>query len=75
MKDLEEVKKIISQQISRNLVIRTIKVIQSIYIRNLLKSKNISNFNTFIIFMKVGPTIEIKKLNNYKKKILDSINN
>ena len=65
--DLREVTIIIGQQISKDLAIRTIKLSQSMYIRDLLKKENLINYNTPTTPIKVTFTIEINKSYDYKQ--------
>lgn len=67
MKDLREVKIIIGWQIIRNLSMKTIRISSLAYIKDLLKDKNLINYNTLTILMKASSFIEINKLDNYNK--------
>lgn len=67
MKNLEEVKTIISWQITRDLATKTLRICQLVYIKNLLKKKNLTNCNVPIIPIKAGLGIEINKSNDYDK--------
>lgn len=67
MKDLGKVKTIIGWQIIRDLVIKSLKVSQSAYIRDLLKEENPTNCNTPTTPIKAGSTIKINKPNDYDK--------
>ena len=67
IKDLGEIKIIIGWQIIRDLAIRTIRVSQFAYIKNLLEEKNFTNCNTPTILMKAGSSIEMSKLYDYDK--------
>lgn len=67
VKNLDKVKIIIGWQIIRNLAMRTFKVSQSIYIRDLLKKENLTNCNFSITLIKAGSTIKMNKLDDYKE--------
>lgn len=67
IKDLEEIKIIISWQIKRDLVIKTIKVSQSGYIKDFLKEENFITCNTLSISIKTGSTIKINKPDDYNE--------
>lgn len=67
IKHLGEVKTIIRWQITRNLSTKTIKVSQLVYIRDLLKEENLTNYNVLTILIKAGSFIKINKSDNYNK--------
>lgn len=67
MKALREVKTIINWQINRDLTIKTIKVSQSAYIRDLLKEENLTNYNTLTIPIKTDSIIEMIRPDNNKE--------
>lgn len=67
MKDMEDVKTIIGQQVTKDLSIRILKICQSTYIKNLLKKENLINYNTFTILIKARLAIEINKLDDYNE--------
>lgn len=57
MKDLGKVKTIIGWQITRDLVIGTIKIDQSAFIRDLIIEKAFINCNALVIPIKIGSVI------------------
>lgn len=67
MKDLGEVKTIISCQITRDIAAHTIKIDQSVFIRDLVIKKRFTECNTNVIPMKAGSVIKIIKLDNYEE--------
>lgn len=67
MNDVEDVKTIIGWQVIRDLGIKILKICQLIYIKNLLKKKNLINCNVFIILIKARSAINMNKLNDYIK--------
>lgn len=62
MKNLKEVKTIIRWQVTKNLNIKILKIYQSIFIYNLLKNENITNYNCINIPIKVRYFIDMQKL-------------
>ena len=67
MKDLGEVKTIIGWQITRDLAVRTIKIDQSAFIRDLVIEEGLTNCNANVIPMKVGSAIEINDSEDYEE--------
>lgn len=67
VKDFKEVKITISQQVTWNQNIKTLKIDQSAFIQNLYKKKNPINGNTINILMKAENFIKMIKDNDYKK--------
>lgn len=61
MKDLEEVKTIISWQITRETAARTMKIDQLIFIRDLVSKKGLTEYNTNVIPIKAKSAIEMTK--------------
>lgn len=59
IKDLREIKTIISWQIIRNRAVYTIKINQSAFIRDLVTEKRLTKYNSNIILIKARSTIEI----------------
>lgn len=60
-------KTILDWQINKHLAIKTIKMSQSVYTKELLKEKKLTSHNTSTIFIKGGSAIKINKVNDYKK--------
>lgn len=65
-----KVKTIIGWQITRNLVPKTIKIDQLIFICDLIMKKNPSNLNINVLSIKAGSVIHILNINVYKKENL-----
>lgn len=51
----------------RDLSTRTLKICQSVFIKNLIEKKNFTNYNAPIIPIKVRSAIKINDLNNYNE--------
>lgn len=64
IKNLGKVKIIIKWQIIRDLFTRTIRVSQLAYIKDLLKEKNLTNYNALTIPMKAGLFIKMNELDD-----------
>lgn len=67
LKDLFEINIIIKQQITKNIAIHTIKIDQSIFIKDLIIKKKLRKCNTNIILMKVSSAIKLLEFENYTK--------
>lgn len=67
MKNLEKVRTIISWQVTRDHKAKTLKIDQSSFIRNLIKSKDMMDYNSINILMKKGCFIEMSKSGNYQE--------
>lgn len=67
MKNLEKVRTIISWQVTRDHKAETLKIDQSSFIRDLIKSKNMMDYNSINILMKKGCFIEMSKSGNYEE--------
>ena len=67
IKDLGEVKTNIGWQIIRKPIVRTMKINQSIFIRDLVIGKGLTNCNANIIPMKANSAIEINDLEDYEE--------
>lgn len=66
-KNLEKVKTIIRWQISRDTTAETMKIDQSVFIRDLIIEESLTNCNATIILIKAGLAIDMRNINNYKK--------
>lgn len=66
-KNLGEVQTIIRWQINRNAMMGAIKIDQSVFIKDLVIEKRLTNYNTNVISMKVGSLIKIGDPKNYKE--------
>lgn len=67
MKDLGEVKTIIGWQITKNSTLGTMKIDQSVFIRNLVIKKGLTNCNATIILIKADSIIDMPDANDYKE--------
>lgn len=67
VKDLKKMKTIISLQIIKNFIIKIFKVSLLLYLKYLLKEKNLIHHNISFISLKVGLFIKINRLNNNNK--------
>lgn len=68
MKDLQKVNTIIGWQITRDTAVRTMKIDQSAFIRDLvIKEGLIECTNANVISMKIGSTIKIIEPDDYKE--------
>lgn len=67
MKDLGKVRTIIEWQVTRNHAAGTLKINQTFFIRNLIKSKNMTDYNSVNIPIKVGYFIEMSKPGDYEE--------
>lgn len=67
MKDLKEVRIIISWQITRVTVARTMKIDQSAFIRDLVIEEGLTECNANVIPMKAGSAIEMIEPDNYEE--------
>lgn len=67
MKDHREVKIIIGWQITKDIVAGTMKIDQSIFIKDFVIEEHFIDCNVNIIPMKIGSTIEITSSKDYKK--------
>lgn len=65
MKDLEEVRTIIRQQITRDLALGTTKIDQSAFIRDLVIEKGFIDCNATLISMKASLAIDIPDADDY----------
>ena len=65
MKDMGDMKTIISWQVTRDLGTKTLRICQSAYIRDLLKEENFTNCNAPTIPMKAGSAIEMNEPDDY----------
>ncbi len=66
-KDLGEVKTIIAWQIHRDFVAGTMKIDQSVFIRDLVIEEGLTNCNANVIPMKAGSSIEMADAENYEE--------
>lgn len=69
-KNLGKIKTIIRWQINRNAIIGTIKIDQSVFIRDLVIEKKLTDYNANIISMKVRSLIKIGDPKDYKENDL-----
>lgn len=67
MKNFEEVKTIIRWQITRDPTLDTIKIDQSVFIRDLVIKEGFINYKTTFISIKTGLAIDILDANDYKE--------
>lgn len=67
MKNFEEVKIIIRWQITRDPTLDTIKIDQSVFIRDLVIKEGYINYKTTSILIKTGLAIDILNANDYKE--------
>ena len=67
IKDLREVKTIIGWQITRDPIVRTIKINQSAFIRDFVIEKKLIDCNANVIPMKVGSAIKMNDSEDYKE--------
>lgn len=67
IKDLREIKTIIGWQITKDPVVRTMKINQSVFIRDLVIKEELTDCNVNVILIKAGSTIEITGLKDYKE--------
>lgn len=71
-KNLREIQMIIRWQITRDLEARTLKIDQSIFIQDLLKSENMTNCNFINIPIKISYFIKMSKYNDYEESKIKS---
>lgn len=64
MKDLREAKTIIEQEITKDLYIKTLKIDQKVYIRDLLESKKMSFCHPIVFPIKVLSTIPMDQVDD-----------
>lgn len=67
MKELKEVKTIIEQQITRDLVLGIIKIDESAFIRYLVIEEDFTNYNATIILIKASLVIDMPDANDYEE--------
>lgn len=67
MKDLDEVKTIIGWQVIRDMATRTIKIDQTVFIRDLIIEEELIDWNVNIIPMKASSAIKMSKSDDYDK--------
>lgn len=67
IKNLEKLKTIFSQQITRDLVVDIIKINQPVFVKDLVIKKGIINCNVNIILIKEGLIIQMTDLKIYEK--------
>lgn len=66
MKDLGEIKTIIGWQITRNLVVHTMKIDQLVFIRDLVIEKGLTDCNANVILMQASSAIEMTDPKDYE---------
>lgn len=67
IKHFRKVSITIKWQITKELKSRILKIVQSVFIHNLFKNKNIIDYNIIVILIKMGCFIKMQKTNNYKE--------
>ena len=67
MKDLREVKTIIGWQITRDLAVRTMKIDQSAFIRDLVIEEGLTDCNANVILIKARSAIEMNNSEDYEE--------
>lgn len=67
MKDLREIKMIIRQEITQDLIIDTLKIDQKKYIQDFLETKKMIFCHLIVLSVKIGSTFFLDQVGNHQQ--------